>query len=724
MQVLSKVILLSCSLLFLTLVVINRQNLIPTVVAVTPPNNADAVSLSAELAILFSQPMSTETINSTTIQLRGADGTPTPAGVSYDPKRRIAEVSPNKELRADTVYELHVAPEAGSSPRSILGGKLADSFVTRFKTAATLQSQSQSDAPILIVTGDSNPFGGYYAEILRTEGLNLFSVADVEHLTPERLASTDVVILTIPNLPTEKSDWLKAWVRTGGNLITIRPEGDLLPFLGIDLVGDPVPDGYMRVNAAFEPGQGIVTESLQLHVPASRFELKGGVALAQLYETATRPLGRPATTLRSVGLGKVAAYSYDLAQSIMRTRQGNPNWINQERDGFPPRRANDLFFPDYVDMNKIGIPQADEQQRFFANLVLFMNRSRRPLPRFWYLPDGKRAAIILASDDHATKHGTHQAFADLETESPQGCRIEAWECYRATSYLTSDTVITPDQVNRYEAAGFEVGIHADLGCKNLDNVSVAVALSEQINTYGKQHLGIEKQETNRIHCISWNGWADTMRIERDHGIRLSMNYYYWPGSWIQGRSGFMTGSGFPMRIVDLSGKIFDIYQAATHIVNENGIDHATGIRFMIDRALGPEQFFGMFGTHYDFTDDFLSTIVSIAKERRIPLISAAQALRWVDARSNSRFERIDWDGEKLSFDVRVGIGADSMTVMLPLSSPSLRLMAVKCDGEYKPFQTVRIKSLEYASLTVRSSRCNATYESKRSSVVNSSDRVQ
>ena len=238
-----------------------------------------------------------------------------------------------------------------------------------------------------------------------------------------------------------------------------------------------------------------------------------------------------------------------------------------------------------------------------------MNRSRRPLPRFWYLPEGKRAAIILASDDHATKYGTRQAFAELEAESPPGCQIEAWECYRATSYLTPDTAITPDQVNRYEAAGFEVGIHADLGCKNLNNVSVALALFEQINTFGKQHLGIEKQETNRIHCISWNGWADTMRIERDHGIRLSMNYYYWPGSWIQGRPGFMTGSGFPMRIVDLDGKILDIYQAATHIVNENGIDHATGIRFMIDRALGPEQFFGMFGTHYDFTDDFLSTII-------------------------------------------------------------------------------------------------------------------
>ena len=53
-------------------------------------------------------------------------------------------------------------------------------------------------------------------------------------------------------------------------------------------------------------------------------------------------------------------------------------------------RPNDLFFgaasfdpkPDWVDFNKIAIPQADEQQRLLANMIISMNADRGVLPRF------------------------------------------------------------------------------------------------------------------------------------------------------------------------------------------------------------------------------------------------------------------------------------------------------------------------------------------------------
>ncbi len=216
------------------------------------------------------------------------------------------------------------------------------------------------------MTGSGNKFGSYYAEILRAEGLNLFTVTDVDGLSPEQLASTDVVILTVPRLDSAKVHQLATWVSAGGNLIAMRPEGDLLPLLGIGTAGHPVLDGYVMFDRSAEPGRGVVQETLQLRVPASQFEIKSGVAIAHLYKDAIKTLDRPAVTLRGVERGHVAAYAYDLAESIVLTRQGNPAWINQERDGMSPRRANDLFFPDFTDMKKIGIPQADEQQRFFA----------------------------------------------------------------------------------------------------------------------------------------------------------------------------------------------------------------------------------------------------------------------------------------------------------------------------------------------------------------------
>ena len=63
------------------------------------------------------------------------------------------------------------------------------------------------------------------------------------------------------------------------------------------------------------------------------------------------------------------------------TRQGNPAWSGEERDGIAPIRSDDLFFGgktgdvrhDWVDFTKVAIPQADEQQRLLANLILDVN---------------------------------------------------------------------------------------------------------------------------------------------------------------------------------------------------------------------------------------------------------------------------------------------------------------------------------------------------------------
>src|SRR5207244_9123947 len=118
----------------------------------------------------------------------------------------------------------------------------------------------------------------------------------------------------------------------------------------------------------------------------------------------------PAVTLNTVGVngGGAAAFAYDLARSIVYTRQGNPAWSGQDRDGVAPIAADDLFFGastgdpqlDWINLDKVAIPQADEQQRLLANLILHMNRSRTPLPRFWYFPRGKNAVVVMTGDEH------------------------------------------------------------------------------------------------------------------------------------------------------------------------------------------------------------------------------------------------------------------------------------------------------------------------------------
>ena len=48
-----------------------------------------------------------------------------------------------------------------------------------------------------------------------------------------------------------------------------------------------------------------------------------------------------------------------------------------------PIRSNDLYYggstTDWVDLTKVAVPQADEQQRLLANLITHMNLARKPL---------------------------------------------------------------------------------------------------------------------------------------------------------------------------------------------------------------------------------------------------------------------------------------------------------------------------------------------------------
>ena len=82
-------------------------------------------------------------------------------------------------------------------------------------------------------------------------------------------------------------------------------------------------------------------------------------------------------------------------------------------------------------------------------------------------------------------------------------------------------------------------------------------------------------------------------VELAHGIRLDTNYYYWPGTWVQDRPGFFTGSGFPMRFAAIDGSPIDVYQAATQLTDESGQTIPTEIKALLDKALGTEGYYGV-----------------------------------------------------------------------------------------------------------------------------------
>ena len=384
---------------------------------------------------------------------------------------------------------------------------------------------------------------------------------------------------------------------------------------------------------------------MQFHDAADRWTVAGATTVATLYSSATAATSSPAVTLRSVGSagGQAAAFTYDLARSVVYTRQGNPAWAGQERDsgigGGQLIRSDDLFFggaePDWVDLDKVSIPQADEQQRLLANLVTQMSADRMPLPRFWYLPRGEKAAVVMTGDDHANG-GTTGQFNRFEAASPAGCSVADWECVRASSYVYPGTSIPGAE--GFEADGFEIALHLSTGCANFTRASLAANWSDQLPSFRSAFPTLDAPATSRTHCIAWSDWASEPIVGLANGIRLDTNYYYWPEGFVNDRPGMFTGSGMPMRFADLDGSMIDVYQAATQLTDESGIDYAAHIEALIDGALGAQGYYGVFTAN-------MHTDHAAARRRgrdrgRGQAARGAGGLRAADARVARRSQRL------------------------------------------------------------------------------------
>ena len=553
--------------------------------------------------------------------------------------------------------------------------------------------------PVLIISNAANPFSRYYAEVLRAEGFNAFSASDISQVSAATLSAYDVAILGEMPLSSGQVTMLTDWVNGGGRLIAMRPDKQLSSLLGLSDDGVALSDAYILVNTFSGPGAGIVDLTMQFHGTADRYSLSGATALATLYVDASTATSSPAVTLRSVGTGggQAAAFTYDLARSIVYTRQGNPAWSGQERDGVAPMRSDDLFYPDWVNLNKVAIPQADEQQRLLANLILQMNMSRKPLPRFWYLPRGLKAAVVMTGDDHATG-GTAPRFDSYIAAGPTGCSVENWECIRSTSYVEVGTPLTNAQAESYSALGFEVGIHLNTGCADWTPFSLEGFFIDQLASWTAKYSGIQQPSTHRAHCIAWSDYTTMPQVELSHAIRFDTNYYYWPGGWIADRPGFFTGSGMPMRFATSDGTMIDVYQAATQMTDESNQSYPFTVNALLDKALGPEGYYGVFtvNAHTDApTSSVSDAVISSARARGVPVVSAHQMLTWLDGRNGSSFGSLSWNGTTLSFTVTVGAGANGLQILVPVPT-GLSVDGVTLGGSPVTYALQTIKGVQYA----------------------------
>ena len=693
----------------------------PSIVGRTPAPGAAGLNVGTAPTATFSEDMAPGSITSGTFTLADGAGTTVPASVTYDVAKAVATITPQAALRYGVTYT--VTAKGGSAGMTDLAGNPLPADVRwSFATEA-------SPPQVLVVASPANPYGSYLTEILRNEGLNAFTTLNPAFLSAAQLSTFDVVVLGETQLTAGQVSLLGDWVAAGGNLVAMRPDKQLAGLLGLSDAGATLSNGYLKVDTAAAPGAGIVGTTIQYHGTADRYTLAGATAVASLYANATTATSNPAVTLRSVGTagGQAAAFTYDLARSVVLTRQGNPAWAGQERDGVLAIRPDDMFYgakvgdlqTDWLDTSRIAIPQADEQQRLLMNLLTLMERDRMPLPRFWYLPRGAKAAVVLSGDDHSPVNSPGYSapnFDHMKSLSPAGCVVGNWQCVRSTAFVYPAATLTDAQAKAYVAEGFDVALHPQVGsCPSAapDPADMAAAFDLQLGQWAQHYPSLPAPVSNRTHCVVWPDWASEPKIELARGMRLDANYYHYPASWIGAKPGFLNGGGFPMRFADLDGTPIDVYQQNTNMNDEAGQSYPATVNALLDNAVGAAGFYGAFGVniHYDYQAPQAANtaIVQSAQARGVPLVSYKQMLQWVDGRNASTIRSMSWSAGTFTFTTTVGLGAAGLQTLLPVQGPTGTLTSVSCGGSTVPFTRWTMKGIEYGSFTTVTGTCQARY---------------
>jgi chitodextrinase len=687
----------------------------PTVTSKSPSAGATSVGVGTQVSATFSESMDPVSLSPTSFVVTDPQGTSVPGTVGYDDQTRTATFTLSSALKYGTTYTATVKGGATTPHATDLSGNALPSSVSwTFTTEG-------APPPVLVVTSRSNDYTLFTGQLLRAEGLNEYTSIDVSLLTSSFLSPFDVVVLGDTPLTPAQVTTLTNWVNGGGTLIALHPDKQLAGLLGLSDANGTLSNAYLKVDTTIgTPGFGIVGQTIQFHGSADKYTLNGASSVATLYSNATTPTVNPAVTMRSVGSngGRAIAFTFDLAKSVTLTRQGNPAWEGEDRDGDHFIRSNDLFYgamqgdvqPDWIDTSKIAIPQADEQQRLLMNLI--MNSSAMPLPHLWYLPFGKKAAVVMTGDDH-TGGGTVPRFNTYINESPAGCVVANWECVRASSYLVPDqNPLTDAQLAPFIPLGFEVADHPYSNCIDWTATSLDQYFTQGLSDFAAKYPSMGTPVSDRFHCWLWDQYATEPKVELAHGIRFDLNYTNMGAPWINTKPGFMTGSGEIMRFADKDGTPIDVWQAVTQMNDESQQVYPDYAIPLFDNAVGPNGYYGIFATnfHTDHSADADSdSVVAAAQARGIPVVSAKQMLTWLDGRDRSNFTSFTWNGTALGFSVSAAAGSNGAQGMLPIRANGKTLSTITRDGNAVAFTTQTIKGIDYAFFSAVGGAYSATY---------------
>ncbi len=585
--------------------------------------------------------------------------------------------------------------------------------------SVTCCTGNKTSAPILVL-GTEAGFGTYVCEILKAEGWNefIFDSINSKEVNSSFLEKFDLVILGEASLKEEDRKLVTGYVRSGGNLIAFHPDTALAELFGISGYNGTMTGGNLVINSRDVICNGLINRQMQFHGIAERYSKASAGTIASFKDNSISEEEFPAVVHSTYGKGHAVAFLYNLPQSIVLTRQGNPALAGLETDSINGLRAMDLFTGGWLQPTTNTLNQADEQMRLLSRCMENLFGLTRPLPRLWYFPDSLRCMVTLTNDGETNNENDFEPqFRDVDSLNG-----------RMTIYIMETEKVSRDWTDKWTGRGFEISGHPDntseAGDPKWNNVSDVL---ERKQKEISEMYGLT-MNTIVNHWFVWCGkdssgnqeFAAQAEIEASHGIGMDINYaHYDNNSWeghflgpLGANQGNFTGSGLPMKFASSGGKVLNIYQHLNNVYDQQYMENKDTAGFfdcfkgLMDRSIDEEVYsFISVKSHndeYKFSRKPLIQMLEYAKNRDVPVWTASELLDFLRVKEAVSFQDFKWSEEMLSFRLISPVeGKAGLTFFIPAENENRPVSEVNIDGQPELYHLRSFKGKEYAFLTVR-----------------------
>ncbi len=570
------------------------------------------------------------------------------------------------------------------------------------------------EQPILVLTDctASNRFASYILEILDVEGIFAYEVKDlsVSDLSEAELELYDIVILTNIRISSKQQACMRRYVQDGGNLIGLRPPGEMVDLFGLEVNNDInscADDLYIQVEPQHPLARDVDAETLQFHGTADLYVSGGADVLAYLSGDFERRSGYVAVGTFCFGAGHTAAFAYDLAASTVLFHQGlrENSSIGSNPDPDRDNRwiPND-FFINYLDTRLKYVPQADIHQDLLVRMLHWMSSFHRPIPRTWYFPNAVPCIAYFNGDSDSMNR--EEYLNVVSTLEKYGGKY--------TVYLMEEhhKVVPASLEKELRTKGHSFGQHVILDWQvGMEDAKAQVdrEMKKFRETYGYPPL------TNRGHCLIWVGWTEMAQFLSAGGVRMDQNFiprrYY--------RHGYLNGSGLPVKFMDEEGTLLDIYEQNTHITDDGSVED---LKFLVAGYSQEEVLQIAFKMLDDCADCYhgvfqpsfhpclttreamwlLEALAERCWERNIPMVGGDAWVRFNDARREMKVAGLAYDARRgrLVFTLSSKSAVVGITWMLPARFGGRFLKAVRVNEETVCWTWNRLKGTPYGLFTL------------------------